>query len=327
MTGQLDRIVELVRKRDRFLVTSHVNPDGDAVAAQLALRFILLSLGRSCTVVAGQPVPRVYRFLPGAGEILVRRRHSLRPYTAAFVLDCGSRARASALPARKVPLTVVNIDHHVSNAGYGDINWIRPGASSTCEMIYDLARRLRVPLERDLAVNLYTGILTDTGSFQYSSTTPRSMSIASRLLRSGVDAHEVAGNVYENAEYESLRLLGRVLSRMGRSCNGRVSWVTFTHDELSSLSNASETEEFVNYARSLDSAVLALGLKEVVPGEIRVSLRSKGEVNVSDLASRHGGGGHRNAAGCTLHGSLRSVQRKLVDEACRFLDEGNDFDP
>ncbi len=319
VSRRLDDIVGLIRRGDRFLVTSHVNPDGDAVASQLALQCIFQALGKSSVIVSRQPVPRIYRFLPRADEILVRRRHSLKPYSAVFVLDCGSRSRASALPSGEVPLTVVNIDHHVSNTGYGDLNWIRPRASSTCEMIFDLARRLQVPLSRDLAVSLYTGILTDTGSFRYSSTTPRSMSVAGRLLRSGVDAHEVAGNVYDSVEYQSLRLLGRVLARMGRSCGGRVSWVTFSHAELSSLSNASETEEFVNYARSLDSAVLAIGLKEVSPGEIRVSFRSKGDVNVSDLASRHGGGGHRNAAGCTLQGSLRSVRQKLVAEACHFL--------
>ena len=145
------------------------------------------------------------------------------------------------------------------------------------------------------------------------------MTIAARLLRHGVDPNEVAEQVYENAEYVSLRLLGKVLGRLGKTADGRISWVTFTHAELSRLSDMSETEEFVSYARSLNTARLAIGLKEVTPGNIRVSFRSKGEVDVSAFASRYGGGGHRNAAGCSMTGNLRSVTRQLVSDARLYL--------
>jgi len=314
-------ISDLIRKKNRFLVTSHVNPDGDSIASQLALRKILLSLGKDCTVVNLHPVPRIYRFLPGAEEILVRRRHSMRPYSALFVLDCGHPSRASGFLDRHNPPRVINFDHHITNTGYGDLNWVDNGASSTCELIYDLAAKLGVAIDQDLASALYTGILTDTGSFRYSNTTPRSMTIAARLLRHGVDPNRIAEQVYDNAEYASLRLLGKILGRMGKTADGRISWLTFSHAELSRLSSMSETEEFVNYARSLNTARLAIGLKEVKPGDIRVSFRSKGEVDVSAFASRYGGGGHRNAAGCSITGSLRSVTRRLVADARLFLNE------
>ena len=313
-------ILDCVRGGDRFLITSHINPDGDSVASQLALRCILKSLGKGAVIVNRDPVPRVYRFLPGAEKILTRRRHSLRPYSALFVLDCGNPSRASGLLDRKPPLPVVNIDHHVTNSLFGDLNWVDVKASSTCEIIYDLARHLGVDLEHDLAANLYAGILTDTGSFRYSSTTPRSMSIAGKLLRHGVDPHDLAERIYENAEYTSLRLLGKVLSRMGRSPNGRVSGVTFTYADLSTLSNMAETEEFVNYARSLNTARIAIGFKEVSPGDVRISFRSKGDINVADLAARYGGGGHRNAAGCTVSGSLRGVVNRIVTAARAFVE-------
>jgi phosphoesterase RecJ-like protein len=283
LKNDIRAILELIRKRDRFLITSHVNPDGDSIASQLALRKILLSLGKACTVVNLHPVPRIYQFLPGAGEILVRRRHSMRPYSALFVLDCGHPSRASGFLGRRNPPPVVNFDHHVTNTGYGNLNW--------------------------------------TGSFRYSSTTPRSMTIAARLLRHGIDPNGIAEQIYDNAEYGSLRLLGKVLGRLGKTADGRISWITFSHADLSRLSNISETEEFVNYARSLSTALLAIGLKEIKPGSIRISLRSKGEVDVSAFASRYGGGGHRNAAGCSITGSLRSVTRLLVADARLFLNE------
>ncbi len=315
-------IIELIRNRDDFLITSHINPDGDSIASQLALQRIFHLLGRKGTIVNSNEVPRIYRFLPGADSILVRQRHSTRPYSALFVLDCGHPSRASGfLSGRKAP-TVVNIDHHVTNDRYGDLNWVEPRSSSTCEIIYEIARKAGVAIDTVLASLLYTGILTDTGSFRYSSTTARSMSIASRLLRHGIDPHTIAESVYENAEYESLRLLGRVLSRIGKSSDGRVSWVTFSHRDLGSLSNPAETEEFVNYARSLDSSRIAVGFKEIKPGEVRISFRSKGAVDVSELASRYGGGGHRNAAGCTVRGRLGTVVKKITGEAGLYLEEG-----
>lgn len=312
-------VLDLIKGEDSFLITSHINPDGDSVASQLALRSLLSSLGKTSVIVNCHAVPRIYRFLAGSGEILVRKRHSLRPYRALFVLDCGNRARAGVnLGGKSLPV-VVNIDHHCTNNGYGDLNWIDSKASSTCEIIYDLAVKTGAAISPSMAEQIYTGILTDTGSFRYSSTTPRSMAIASRLLRRGVDPHLVAEEVYENAEYPSLLLLGRMLSRMGRTPDGLVSWVTFSHADLSSLSNPSETEEFVNYARSLNTALLAIGFKEVRPGEIRISFRSKGDVDVSLLASRYGGGGHRNASGCTVEGGLKKVERQVVSAARSFL--------
>jgi phosphoesterase RecJ-like protein len=321
MRHEHSAILDCIRGGKLFLITSHINPDGDSVASQLGLRCLLTSLGKEAVIVNRDPVPRVYRFLPGARKILTRRRHSLRPYDALFVLDCGNPSRASGFLDRKPALPVVNIDHHVTNPRFGDLNWVDVKASSTCEIVYDLARRLGARFDHDLAANLYAGILTDTGSFRYSSTTPRAMSVAGRLLRHGVDPHDLAERIYENAEYPSLRLLGKVLSRMGRSEDGRVSWVTFSYAELSSLSNMSETEEFVNYARSLNTARIAIGFKEVGPGDVRISFRSKGDINVAELASRYGGGGHRNAAGCSVSGSLRGVVKKVVTAAGIFATE------
>jgi phosphoesterase RecJ-like protein len=323
MTGKSDRdgILSLIAAKDNFLITSHINPDGDSIASQLALRGMFATLGKKSTIVNFHPVPRVYTFLPGTEAIKVRRRHTFKPYGAVFVLDCGNGSRAGISDARQNGPVIVNIDHHITNTLFGRFNLVDSKASSTCEVIFDLARRLDIKLDRDIATNLYAGILTDTGSFRYSSTTPRSMSVAGRLLRYGVDPHTVAQEIYENAEFDSLRLLGTVLSRLGRTPDGLVSWVTFAHKELLGLSNISETEEYVNFARSLNSAVIAIGFKEVLPGETRISFRSKGDIDVSALAIRYGGGGHRNAAGCSVKGPLGSVVKKVVKDAGDFLRE------
>jgi phosphoesterase RecJ-like protein len=176
-------------------------------------------------------------------------------------------------------------------------------------------------MDRDLAENLYTGILTDTGSFRYSSTTPRSMMIASRLLRCGLDPYRISEQIYDSTEYSSLRLMGEVLSRLGRSRDGKLAWVTIPHRLLTRLTDPAETEDFINYPRSLATARAALAFKEVRPGEIRISFRSKGEADMAKLAARYGGGGHRSAAGCTVEGKLKEVEKRILSETHAFLEE------
>ena len=317
----LPSIVKLIRSNANFLITSHINPDGDSISSQLSLSSLLSILGKKATIVSSHPVPRIYRFLSGADDILVRRRHSPRPYDAIFVLDCGHSQRIGVFPKGKVEIPVVNIDHHYTNQSFGSLNWIDPVASSTCEMIYRLARKLNVKPTREMAEALYTGITTDTGSFRYSSTSPESLMIASKLMLCGVNVRTISENVFENNQFSSLRLLGEALTRLDRSADGRVTWITIPHKEISRLSSLSETEDFVNYPRSVDGAVISICFKEPVPGEVRVSFRSKGNVNVADLAARYNGGGHRNAAGCLVRRPLKSAIKEITTAARRYLDE------
>ena len=160
MKKDVNAILDLIKERDRFVITSHVNPDGDSISSQLALRNIFLSLGKSCRIVNHHNVPRIYRFLSGAEEVLVRRRHSMRPYSALFVLDCGHPSRASGFLSRRNPPTIVNFDHHVTNTRFGDFNWVDEKASSTSEVIFDLARLLGVAPDREIATKLRLEKLT-----------------------------------------------------------------------------------------------------------------------------------------------------------------------
>jgi len=313
------RILALLRGGGRFLLTSHVNPDGDSIASQCAVRLLVEHLGGRADVVNSHPVPRAYRFLPGSGRFGTRPPKNWKPYRAIIVLDCGDARRASGLLDPRPPLPVVNIDHHATNPGYGDLNWVVPDACSTAEIIYGLAVALGVRPEGELAAALYTGILTDTGSFRHGNATPRAFRIASQLVASGIDPSRIAQSVYESVTFETLQVLGETLADLRRTPDGRISWIRLPLALLEKLASPSESEEWAGYPRSLDTAVISVCFKESEPGLIRLSFRSKGAVDVAALAARWDGGGHRNAAGATVRGSFEDVERAVIAAARRHL--------
>ncbi len=308
-------ILALLRGGGRFLVTSHVNPDGDSVASQCATQMLIERLGGRADIVNSHPVPRVYRFLRGTERFSSSPPRSWKPYRALLVLDCGDARRASGLLEPRPPVPVVNIDHHATNPGYGDLNWVVPVASSTAEIIHGLAVALGVRPEGHLAEALYTGILTDTGSFRHGNATPRAFRIASSLVGAGIDPSRIAQSVYESVPYESLIALGQTLAGLRRTQDGRIAWIRLPRAVLGKLSSPAESEEWAGYPRSLESAVLSVCFKEIMPGQVRLSFRSKGTVDVAALAARWGGGGHRNAAGATMTGTIDEVERAVIAAA------------
>ena len=322
MSRDRKRIVELLRGGGRFLITSHVNPDGDSVASQCALRLLIEGLGGTAEIVNSYPVPRSYRFLEGTARFGTTRPKSWKPYRALIVLDCGDARRASGLLEPRPPLPVVNIDHHASNPGYGDLNWVVPEACATAEIIYGLAVALGVRPQGELAEALYTGILTDSGSFRHGNASPRAFRIASLLVGAGVDPARVAQAVYESVSFSTLQVLGKTLAGIKCTADGRVSWIRLPHSVLGKLASPAESEEWSSYPRSLDTAVISLCFKEPEPGLVRISFRSKGAVDVAALAAHWGGGGHRNAAGATIRGTLAAVERSVIAAAERHLDRG-----
>jgi phosphoesterase RecJ-like protein len=313
------RILALLRGGGRFLLTSHVNPDGDSVASQCAVRLLIERLGGRADIVNSHPVPRVYRFLPGVSRFGTRPPKSWKRYSALIVLDCGDARRASGLLEPRPPIPVVNIDHHATNPGYGDLNCVVHDACSTAEIIYGLAVSLGVRPAGGLAEALYTGILTDTGSFRHGNASPRAFRIASLLVATGIDPARIAQTVYESVTFETIQVLGETLAGLRRTPDGRVSWIRLPYAVLGRLASPAESEEWAGYPRSLDTAVISVCFKESEPGLIRLSFRSKGTVDVAALASRWGGGGHRNAAGATAHGTLETVERAVIAAATRHL--------
>jgi phosphoesterase RecJ-like protein len=316
------RIIALLRGGGRFLITSHVNPDGDSVASQCAVRLLIEQLGGQADVVNSHPVPRSYRFLAGTERFGTGRPRSWKPYRALIVLDCGDARRASGLLEPRPPLPVVNIDHHASNPGYGDLNWVVPDACATAEIVYGLAVGLGVRPRAGLAEALYTGILTDTGSFRHGNASARAFRIAGLMVGAGVDPARVAQAVYESVSFSTLQVLGKTLAGIKRTADGRVSWIRLPYSVLGKLASPAESEEWSAYPRSLDTAVISICFKETEPRLVRMSFRSKGAVDVAALAARWGGGGHRNAAGATARGSLATIERAVIAAAGRHLGEG-----
>lgn len=320
MSRDLPRILALLRSGSRFLITSHVNPDGDSVASQCALRLLLRQLGKRAVIFNSHAVPRAYRFLPGAARIRQRAPRTLRRFDALLVLDCGDPRRASGLLRRRTPVPVVNIDHHLTNPRFGDLNWIVPTASSVAEVIYRLAELLGVKPSGPLAEAIYAGILADTGSFRQGNATPRTFLVASRLVRSGIDPAHIAQAIYETVEFETLRVLGERLGRLRRTGDGRIAWLSLPLRSLRRLPSPDASEEWVRFPRSVATARIAVCFKEIRPREIRLSFRSKGDVDVAALALRWGGGGHRNAAGATFRGPLARAEREVIAAAAWHLD-------
>ena len=322
MRNDRARILALLRGRGRYLLAGHVNPDGDSVASQCALRLILEGLGSRADIVSSHPVPRAYRFLSGSERFTPQRPRGWKSYAALIVLDCGDALRAGGLLEPRPPLPVVNIDHHATNPGFGDLNWVVPSACSTAEIVHGIATGLGVRPRGALAEALYTGLLTDTGSFRHGNATPRAFRIASALVASGIDPAGIAQAVYDSVPYETLRALGETLAGLRRTPDGRIAWIRLPRRVLAGLANRAETEEWARYPRSLDTAEIAVCFKETAPGEVRLSFRSKGAIDVAALAARWGGGGHRNAAGATAHGSLAAVERAVIEASQLHLAAG-----
>jgi len=294
------RILELIRRGEKFLVTSHSRPDGDAVGSMLAMGMLLRQMGKRADLVTADRIPQVYRRLPESDTIRAAMRvHG--PYDAAILLECDGLERAKLRGMED--LTLVNIDHHVSGRDFGHINWIDCQAASVGEMVYRLLKAAGGTLTPEIATCLYTTILTDTGGFCYGATRPSTFALAHELTLAGADPIHIAQEIYFSTSTAKMLLLGAALSNLKRE--GRVAWLWVTHQDMI-RSNAVEEdcEGIVNYAVCIHGVEVAAFFRELPERRIRLSLRSKGKINVAAIAESLRGGGHENAAGCTLEGPL-----------------------
>jgi len=306
-----ERIIAALHQCQSILISVHINPDGDALGSQLALMLTLEKMGKTVIAHNLDPVPEIYRFLPHADHIKTGPGVT-GTYDAAIVLDADPPR--AGLFGRSAPAKIlINIDHHITNHSDWPYTWIDSDAAATGMLVYKLIKDLGVSLDRDIALCLYTAILTDTGSFRYSNTTPDSMKIAAELLEFGIDPWVVTENVYESFAFRRLKLLGTVLANMERSDDGRIAWVVVT-DELyrATGTTAEDTDNFVNFVRSAKGVEVAILFRQVEAMEYKISLRSKGRVDLSGVAQALGGGGHKNAAGSVVKGSFDIVKKQVI---------------
>ncbi|WP_303720945.1 bifunctional oligoribonuclease/PAP phosphatase NrnA [Malonomonas rubra] len=313
----IQKIVELIHSSKSFLVVSHENPDGDAIGSTLGLANALREMGKVVVALNIDGVPQIMSFLPDC-EQLVTELPSGAQFDVAFVLDSGELKRAG-VPVQECCNTLVNIDHHPHSA-FGDICYLDTKASATAVMIDRVLNACNYQMSLDVAKCLYLGILSDTGSFRYSSANPEAFSVAGRLVEMGVDPWEIASCLYESLAPERMRLLGLVLPTLEISECGRYASVAMT-EEILKESGASEehTDGFVNYPRAVRGVEVALFFRQVSPEAYKVSFRSRGTIDVGSMARELGGGGHHNAAGATVDGTLADVRIKVSRLLDRFL--------
>jgi phosphoesterase RecJ-like protein len=303
-------IVSALRRGERFLVCSHSRPDGDAVGSMLAMGMLLGQMGKRADLISADRIPGVYRGLPGTDNIhSVMRVHGA--YDAVILLECDGLARTRLLGLEKY--FQINIDHHASGREFANLNWIDRDAASVGEMVYRLVQATGGKVTPAMAQCLYATVLTDTGGFCYGSTTASTFALARDLVLAGADPIAIAREVYFSTATSKLLILGAALSSLKRE--GRLAWVTVTHHDMVRCCAAEEDcEGIVTYAVSIAGVEAAAFLRELPDRRIRVSLRSKGRVDLAALAARLGGGGHETAAGCTLEGPLSRALEEILGE-------------
>lgn len=322
---KLTTIANAIMKGDNFLLTSHINPDGDSVGSQLALKKFLENIGKKATILSQHAVPDVYKFLYGSEKIRSEVSDS-ESFDIAVVLDASDQNRLGDTVNRvlkRIPF-IINIDHHVSNNGFGKLRYLNQDASATAVIIYDLIVLLKGEIDRDIAECLYTGILTDTGSFHYLNTDTKSHLVVADIIRHGINPNKIYEEIYEIFNITTIKLLGLALSSIEMSKTGKIAWMKIRLDDynLASLTNG-ETEGFINYVQMIKGVKVSLFFKEFMNDKnqlaTKVSFRSKEGVDVNKIACVFGGGGHFHAAGCIISSGVNTAVRQVVSEVEKYI--------
>jgi phosphoesterase RecJ-like protein len=312
----LRQVVESIRKNKKFIITSHRNLEGDALGSELAFFRLLRKIGKEALMVNADPVPYSYSFLPDIEKIAKYKKSLAGLRFDCFVtLDCSGMNRCGEVSNIRINSdTVVNIDHHISNEAFGDVNWVDPKASSCSEMVYGLYKEMRVPFDKSSALQLYTGIMTDTGSFKYVNTTPATFMAAAELTKFNLDINGIYRKVYEDIPFEDIKFLLSVLPAIKRGVNGRIVWFKITKKITPGKLAIDLSEHLLNFGRSIKNVDVVVLFKENLGDnkEVRVNFRSQGRVDVNKIAAFFGGGGHKTASGCTIEGGIDEVIHKVI---------------
>ena len=318
----MDRLIHLLNNSRNVLIATHAGPDGDAIGSLLAMNLALQGMHKRVTLFNETPIPAVYRFLPRV-PCVGRRLISVDEFDTAVILDCSDLQRIGEASARiaRIP-EIINIDHHLTNTRFGTCQLIDTEACATAELLYHLFKRMQLSFTRDLATCIYTGILTDTGSFRFSNTNRTTFQICEDLIASGADPFQVAQHVYGTYSLGRIKLLNLALDSIEISDNGKVSLMALTRAMLQETGTQPEDADgMINYARRIQDVRVAVLIQEQVNGTVRtsaqnrpyhVSLRSDGSVDVAAIASRFGGGGHQSAAGFSIDSTLPEIKQEIL---------------
>jgi bifunctional oligoribonuclease and PAP phosphatase NrnA len=303
-------LLDAVSSGQRFLVSSHQRPDGDAIGSAVSMALALQALGKHATVVMDGVPPAFLQPFPAVDRIVVTAETG-ETADAVLVMECSTLDRTGVRGLERSP--VINIDHHPGNTGYGAINWVDEGAAACGELVFTLIDAIGAPLTAEIATHLYLAILTDTGSFHFSHVTPRTYELAGRAVAAGADPQWIARTHYDSNSLARVRIFGAVLNGMAIHAGGRVALLTVTEQLARDLGGTyDDTEGLINFPLTVKDIQAVAFFKEMGPNDWRVSLRSKGPVDTGQIAKQFGGGGHVNAAGCGWQGSLDDGHRTFA---------------
>jgi len=326
----MKKIIQQLTQSKRVLLASHTSPDGDAIGALLAMGISLEKVGCQVVLYNESSIPAVYRFLPAVGRIR-NRVEDVNRFDTAVILDCGTLERVGTFAddvAKKVPI-IINIDHHATNTGFGHFQLVSEKACATSQIVYQLVQAMGVEMDASVATAIYTGILTDTGSFRFSNTNREAFAICEKMVAIGVDPSEVARHVYGTYSLGRIKLLNLALDSIEISNNGHLSIMTVTKEMLTETeTHAEDADGLINYARRIRDVKVAALIHEQENGNgnsgrqkrFHVSLRSDGSVDVSRIAMGFGGGGHAGAAGFSVESSLSELKQTIYNLSDGFGD-------
>lgn len=315
-------LLKKIRLGNRFLLTSHINPDGDAIGSELGLARLLRSMGKGAVVWNRDPIPTIYRPLPGSERVHTGEEPPAGfpdRFDAIVVLECPSPDR-TGLEQHLSARPVINIDHHLGNQLYGSVNWVDSAAPAVGEMIYRLAQGLKLNLDPETASCLYLTLVTDTGGFRFSNATPAAFEAAAALVRDGAHPEQVSQWLYESQPLPVVRLVGEMLQTLQIHEDGRVATARLTPEMFARVgASPGDSEGLIDYPRSIAGVEAVALIRQREDGTHKVSLRSRGEVDVEKIARHHGGGGHRNAAGFVLEGDGEAARQQVAEALAAAL--------
>jgi phosphoesterase RecJ-like protein len=320
----LKRICASIKRYNNFLITAHTNLEGDALGSELSFYFLIRKLGKQGIILNEDGIPYGHDFLPGIKRIRkLDNKSSAIKFDCLVVLDCADLKRTGGVyRINKNNKPVLNIDHHISNQGFGDTHWVDAQASSCSEMIYRIYKQMRIPISRPEAICLYTGMMTDTGSFRYSNTTSFTHQAVAELLKFNINIPLIYRYVYENLALDETKILIKLLPQISFSGEGRIAYFKLKPNMLKNGAISMDLgDQLLSFGRSIKGVEVVLLFKEspVVKNQVRINLRSHGRVDVNKIAAIFGGGGHKTAAGCTVHGEINQVVKKVIASIQRVL--------
>lgn len=309
----INNVIEKIKESKKIAITFHTSPDGDSLGSSTALTLALRSIGKDCTILCKEAIPQTFTYLPCSEEITGENYNVEQDTDLVIVLDCGDFKRINAeILLKDRDYTLINVDHHMSNELYGDINYVNTNAAAVGEIIYEILKLLDISLTKEIGVALYTSLLTDTGSFRHSNTTSDTHNIAGDIINTGIDFSEIHRIIFDNKSFNKVKLYGKVIEAMTLECNKKVVFMELTNKMLEELNlDGSDTSDLIAFGSKVESAEVTVLIKESEDG-VKVSLRSKNKVDVRKVAEGFNGGGHIRAAGFVAESNIQTIKEKLI---------------